>query len=114
MSDDERDNDERPVVDELAEQRWKRGELSLGRPRSPMLRWDPTAAKPRLGCSFLEHGRSPAVVSRHRTDRRFCARVECWLARRFVRLWGEHRQPRLALMAASGRVGALAGKLAIG
>jgi hypothetical protein len=30
MSDDERDNDERPVVDELAEQRWKRGEREPG------------------------------------------------------------------------------------
>jgi hypothetical protein len=62
MSDDERDIDD--VVDELAAQRWKRGERERVGPRARMPRWDSTTAKPSTRPVISSSdGRSLALVS---------------------------------------------------
>ena len=38
-------------------------------------------------------------------ERRFCAPVHCWLARRSVRLWGEHAKPGTGNMCARVIIG---------
>src|SRR5262249_54027109 len=48
-----------------------------------------------LGAPPAPNGTSVLVLLH--TERRFCARVDCWRSRRSVRLWGGVRSPERAL-----------------
>jgi hypothetical protein len=61
MGDDERDIDD--VVDELAAQRWKRGEREPGAATSMMLRWTRPARSATRPAISSNNGRNPALVS---------------------------------------------------
>jgi hypothetical protein len=72
--------------------------------RQALVRWESSEPPPLV--AWRLRGRPPTGAGRRRelddTDRRFCARVDCWLRRRSVRLWGESGEPGTGIMCSSG------------